>query len=96
MELGGESLNIKNENINKLKEIFPEVFSEGKIDFSKTIMANESYEDFARGLQDEIEKEEGIKFGVIALHEFSNIILKNEAGEVEILEQKEVKQYMTI
>jgi adenine-specific DNA-methyltransferase len=35
MELGGESLNIKNENINKLKEIFPEVFSGGKIDFSK-------------------------------------------------------------
>jgi hypothetical protein len=35
MELGGESLNIKNENINKLKELFPQIFSEGKIDFDK-------------------------------------------------------------
>ena len=34
-KLNGESLNIVNENIEKLKELFPEVFSEGKIDFSK-------------------------------------------------------------
>lgn len=33
--LDGKSKDLVNENIEKLKEIFPEVFSEGKIDFSK-------------------------------------------------------------
>jgi len=32
-KLNGESLNIVEENITKLKELFPDVFSEGKIDF---------------------------------------------------------------
>ncbi len=30
-KLDGKSMNIVNDNIEKLKEIFPEVFSEGKI-----------------------------------------------------------------
>lgn len=34
-QLEGKSKDLVNENIEKLKEIFPEVFSEGKIDFSK-------------------------------------------------------------
>ncbi|MCT7650877.1 site-specific DNA-methyltransferase [Aliarcobacter butzleri] len=34
-QLNGKSKDLINENIEKLKEIFPEVFSEGKIDFSK-------------------------------------------------------------
>jgi len=34
-KLDGESLDIVSENIEKLKELFPEVFSEGKIDFEK-------------------------------------------------------------
>jgi len=34
-KLNGESLNIVNQNIEKLKEIFPEVFCEGKVDFEK-------------------------------------------------------------
>ncbi len=34
-KLNGESLNIVNGNIEKLKEIFPEIFSEGKIDCTK-------------------------------------------------------------
>ncbi|MGJ0341934.1 site-specific DNA-methyltransferase [Aliarcobacter cryaerophilus] len=34
-QLNGKSKDLLNENIEKLKEIFPEVFSEGKIDFSK-------------------------------------------------------------
>ncbi len=38
-----------------------------------TVMANESYEDFARQLQKEIEEEEGIKFGVVEKHLFANI-----------------------
>jgi type III restriction enzyme len=48
-----------------------------------TVMANESYEDFAKGLQAEIEKEDGIKFGVIEEHYFANISFKNEEGEFE-------------
>ena len=35
IQLDGKSMDIINQNIEKLKEIFPEVFSEGKIDFSK-------------------------------------------------------------
>lgn len=38
-----------------------------------TVMANESYEDFARQLQREIEEEEGIRFGVVEAHLFANI-----------------------
>ncbi|MFW3341839.1 type III restriction-modification system endonuclease [Aliarcobacter butzleri] len=54
-----------------------------------TVMANETYEEFAIGLQREIEKEEGIKFGVIEKHEFSNITIKNENGEIIYLGAKE-------
>lgn len=50
-----------------------------------TVMANESYEDFARGLQAEIEKEDGIKFGVVEAHFFANISFKNDSGEYEYL-----------
>ena len=35
IELTGESKDIVFDNINKLKEIFPDVFNEGKIDFDK-------------------------------------------------------------
>lgn len=38
-----------------------------------TVMANESYEDFAKNLQKEFEDEAGIKFGVIEKHSFANI-----------------------
>lgn len=48
-----------------------------------TVMANESYEEFAKSLQEEIEKEEGIKFGVIEEHFFANIPTKNENGDIE-------------
>ncbi|MBD3793617.1 MAG: site-specific DNA-methyltransferase, partial [Campylobacterales bacterium] len=34
-QLDGKSLDIVSENITKLRELFPEVFSEGKIDFKK-------------------------------------------------------------
>jgi adenine-specific DNA-methyltransferase len=34
-KLDDKSLAIKEQNIKKLKELFPEVFSEGKIDFEK-------------------------------------------------------------
>ncbi|MFH1798035.1 MAG: DEAD/DEAH box helicase family protein, partial [Candidatus Omnitrophota bacterium] len=40
-----------------------------------TVMANESYETFADGLQKEIEKEGGIRFGVVEPHTFAHIIV---------------------
>ena len=40
-----------------------------------TVMANESYEQFAEKLQKEIEQEEGIKFGVVEEHIFANIVI---------------------
>jgi type III restriction enzyme len=48
-----------------------------------TVMANESYQDFARGLQEEIEKEDGIKFGVIEEHFFANISFQNDEGKYD-------------
>lgn len=48
-----------------------------------TVMANESYEDFAKTLQKEIEEDEGIKFGIIQKHTFASISFKNEKRELE-------------
>lgn len=50
-----------------------------------TVMANESYEDFAKTLQKEIEEDEGIKFGIIQKHTFASISYKNDQGELEHL-----------
>lgn len=52
-----------------------------------TVMANESYEEFAEGLQHEIEEEEGIRFGVIEAHTFANIPIKQEDGTETYLGQ---------
>ncbi|MCD4751959.1 MAG: DEAD/DEAH box helicase family protein [Anaerolineaceae bacterium] len=60
-----------------------------------TVMANESYEDFAEGLQREIEKEEGIRFGVIEEHTFANIPVKQEGGTIEYLGQKASEELFT-
>lgn len=46
-----------------------------------TVMANESYEAFVEGLQKEIEKEEGIRFGIVEEHTFANLIVHTEDGE---------------
>lgn len=48
-----------------------------------TVMTNESYEDFAKTLQKEIEEDEGIKFGIIQKHTFASISFKNEKRELE-------------
>jgi len=53
-----------------------------------TVMANESYEDFAKTLQKEIEEDEGIKFGLIQKHTFANITQENEKGELEYIGTK--------
>ena len=46
-----------------------------------TVMANESYEDFAKQLQTEIEQDEGIKFGVVEQHLFASLPIVDPSGE---------------
>jgi len=48
-----------------------------------TIMANESYDNFVRQLQKEIEEDEGIKFGVLEKHSFANIVTTGENDNSE-------------
>lgn len=50
-----------------------------------TIIANESYQDFAENLQKEIEKDTGIRFGVIERHQFSAIAVTDAEGRATIL-----------
>src|SRR6056297_982073 len=50
-----------------------------------TVMANESYEDFARQLQREIEQEEGIRFGVVEKHLFAGIAVPTGDHTTEYL-----------
>ena len=46
-----------------------------------TVMANESYDSFAKSLQKEIETDSKIKFGTIKKTDFSHISMKNKKGE---------------
>lgn len=43
-----------------------------------TVMANESYEDFAKKLQSEYEEDGTLKFGVVEKHTFANIVVKKD------------------
>lgn len=52
-----------------------------------TVMANESYEEFAATLQKEYEQEEGIKFGILETHSFANISIKQADGSYAYLGQ---------
>ena len=52
-----------------------------------TVMANESYEEFADKLQKEYAHDQGIKFGILEKHSFANIPIKNETGDYEYLGQ---------
>lgn len=49
-QLNGESLDIVSENVSKLKQLFPEILTEDKIDFDKllTILGNYIDEDYER------------------------------------------------
>lgn len=57
-----------------------------------TVMANESYEQFAEQLQKEIENEEGIKFGVVEKHLFANIVVPVDDHNHEYLGAEASKQ----
>lgn len=50
-----------------------------------TVMANESYEDFAKKLQKEYETDEGIRFGFVEKHTFANIPVTDANGETMYL-----------
>lgn len=52
-----------------------------------TVMANESYEQFAESLQKEYESEGGIRFGIIEEHSFANIPIKQADGSTTYLGQ---------
>ncbi|TXL61103.1 type III restriction endonuclease subunit R [Cerasibacillus terrae] len=53
-----------------------------------TVVANESYEEFADSLQKEMEDETGIKFGYIEQQAFAPITFKDENNEEQILGYK--------
>lgn len=50
-----------------------------------TVIATESYEDFAESLQKEIEKDTGIKFGIVEKHQFAAIAVFKDDGSAGLL-----------
>ena len=50
-----------------------------------TVIATESYEQFAENLQKEIEEDTGIRFGVVEKHQFAAIAVKDEHGQAKPL-----------
>lgn len=50
-----------------------------------TVIATESYEQFAENLQNEIEEDTGIRFGVVEKHQFAAIPVKDAAGKTKPL-----------
>jgi type III restriction enzyme len=57
-----------------------------------TVMASESYEDFVENLQQEMEKEAGIVFGVLQTHSFNNITTVMNGNEPVLLGQERSEQ----
>lgn len=47
-----------------------------------TVIATESYEEFAENLQKEIEKDTGIRFGIVEKHQFATLTVTDENGVV--------------
>lgn len=50
-----------------------------------TVIATESYEEFAENLQKEIEEDTGIRFGIVESHQFATVLILNHKGEAEPL-----------
>ena len=62
-----------------------------------TVIAQESYEDFAENLQREIEEETGIRFGVVEKHQFAQLEIDGADGQrkrLEVEESKELWRYL--
>ena len=47
-----------------------------------TVVATESYEEFAENLQKEIEEDTGIRFGIVEQHQFAAVAVTQPTGEV--------------
>ena len=56
-----------------------------------TVVATESYEAFAENLQQEIEKDTGIRFGVVEAHQFAAIPVAGEDGQMTALGSEKSK-----
>ena len=50
-----------------------------------TVIANESYEEFADNLQQEIQQDTGIRFGIVEPHQFASIPVADEDGQPKYL-----------
>ena len=48
-----------------------------------TVIATESYQQFADNLQKEIEKDTGIRFGIVEKHQFASLVTTDENGETQ-------------
>lgn len=48
-----------------------------------TVIANESYEEFAEKLQKEIEEETGIRFGIVEEHQFAGVTVTDDKGVIK-------------
>ena len=59
-----------------------------------TVIARESYEEFADNLQREIETETGIRFGVIDEQQFAVIPTDDAAGHLSVEQSKELWRYL--
>jgi Restriction endonuclease len=53
-----------------------------------TVMANESYENFAKGLQKEIEEDTGYKFGLLQRHSFAHIVVDDTSEKPVYLNEE--------
>lgn len=56
-----------------------------------TVIANESYEDFARALQSEYEEDYGIKFGMVPIEAFAKMVTTTLTGEEVAMGQEKSK-----
>ncbi len=48
-----------------------------------TVIATESYQTFAENLQKEIEKDTGVRFGIVEKHAFATVIITDKEGNVK-------------
>jgi type III restriction enzyme len=62
-----------------------------------TVVATESYEQFAENLQKEIETETGIHFGIVEAHQFAGVQTVNNKGEASplgVTQSEKIWQYL--
>lgn len=50
-----------------------------------TVIANESFEEYAENLQKEIEKDTGIRFGIVEKHQFATVSINDSEGNIQPL-----------